>query len=340
MLDRLLQGHDLLNVFYRKRCQHTLLTPWRLIDSGYYRNDGVLKPALYYGLNKINSYPPQKKPSALNNCRGRWKGRSVSWVTLFLLAADGATQHQLHQTTQLRHVPHLSNESDIRNMLVCYLLPQHLTEAEKRCTMIVTNGVTEMLASQSLYSHRGNIPACSVGSSSGYWPKTYTRVYTGNSAAWLTRLRKHRHAPSGRPVRRIRESKYLDPPVVPALLLYPSQPRLVKPGRVSGEEEEERTWRTRFRSCDQVLQKTLINLEPWTFSLHALTSCATCEPRPLRWRGRVCSYTKAPETSAAVREKKQALHMLTQTGHVFHRDAARPPRAKLLADTFKTLDVF
>lgn len=91
MLDRLFQGHDLLDVFCGGR------------EAGHGLETRLLR------------HTP--------HTHGGGAG-----FTLFLLAADGTAEDQLDQPTQLGHVAHLGNERDVRNVSVCHLLPQHLRQ--------------------------------------------------------------------------------------------------------------------------------------------------------------------------------------------------------------------
>lgn len=49
-------------------------------------------------------------------------------LTLLLLAAHCTPQHQLHQSAQLSHVSHLSNQAHVGQVLVRHLLAKNLKE--------------------------------------------------------------------------------------------------------------------------------------------------------------------------------------------------------------------
>ena len=52
--------------------------------------------------------------------------------TFFLLAADSAAQHELHQLPQLRDVAHLPDQGHVRHVHLGHLVTEHLVTERRR----------------------------------------------------------------------------------------------------------------------------------------------------------------------------------------------------------------
>lgn len=162
-----------------------------------------------------------------------------SHLTLLLLTADSAAQHELHQLSQLGDVSHFPYEVHVWQVLIWHLVSEHLfikntgwdvgTRPWRTQTCWMGWGGAGFLL------RHDSIPSCSSGFSLSCWPAETKSHFqevvlkmTQRSTA-VTTLQVHR---------------YLEAPVVPALLLDSAEPCLVKPSGVSvlARAQENSTW--------------------------------------------------------------------------------------------------